>query len=717
MRVVERRDWWLWLCAVLITLLLTAAILSFVLPGLHPHWSSFNSAPISDTVLGLVGLVLLFDIYTVYQHFQIQAVRKRMIEREELFRLITENAADMIAVVDVKGQRVYNSPSYERILGYTPQDLEQTLSFEQVHPDDREKVRNAASEANRTGVGQSIEYRMRHKDGSWRILDSRASTILNQQHQVERLVIVNRDVTERKQAEAQVREREEVFRSLVEGVRDYAIFMLDPDGRVTTWNAAAQRITGYRSEEVIGEHFSVFLYTPEDIERKHEKEELRIARETGRFEEEGWRVRKDGSRFWANVNITPLWKEPGVLRGFSKIIRDVTERRHLEEQFRQAQKMEAVGRLSGGVAHDFNNLLGVIIGYGEILQTDLSDTDLSRTSVEEILKAGHRAAGLTRQLLAFSRQQVLDPKVLDLNAVVRDMEKMLKRLIGEDVELKTELASSLAHIKADQSQIEQVVMNLAVNGRDAMPSGGKLTITTENFHMDADFVRRYPYPVQIGDYILLTVSDNGIGMDATTRARVFEPFFTTKEKGKGTGLGLSMVYGVVKQSGGYIDLTSEPGAGATFKIYLPKVDAPIAALEKTELPASLRGAETILLVEDETSLRVLASHLLESCGYAVIEASSGEDALKLIQKETREIHLLLTDVVMPGISGRVLADQLVKLRPTLRVLYTSGYTGQTVGAHGVLAEGSHFLPKPFTRETLARKIREALDGQAAAATV
>jgi CheY-like chemotaxis protein len=250
-----------------------------------------------------------------------------------------------------------------------------------------------------------------------------------------------------------------------------------------------------------------------------------------------------------------------------------------------------------------------------------------------------------------------------------------------------------------------------------MPSGGKLTITTENFHMDADFVRRYPYPVQIGDYILLTVSDNGIGMDATTRARVFEPFFTTKEKGKGTGLGLSMVYGVVKQSGGYIDLTSEPGAGATFKIYLPKVDAPIAALEKTELPASLRGAETILLVEDETSLRVLASHLLESCGYAVLEASSGEDALKLIQKETREIHLLLTDVVMPGISGRVLADQLVKLRPTLRVLYTSGYTGQTVGAHGVLAEGSHFLPKPFTRETLARKIREALDGQAAAATV
>lgn len=294
------------------------------------------------------------------------------------------------------------------------------------------------------------------------------------------------------------------------------------------------------------------------------------------------------------------------------------------------------------------------------------------------------------------------------------MEKMLQRLIGEDVVLKTDLHPSLGRIKADQGQIEQAIMNLAVNGRDAMPSGGKLSITTENFHMDANFVKRYPFPVQVGDYVLLTVADNGIGMDAATRARVFEPFFTTKEKGKGTGLGLSMVYGVVKQSGGYIDLTSEPGAGATFKIYLPKVDAPIAAVEKTELPASLRGTETVMLVEDETSLRVLASHLLESCGYTVLEAKSGEDALRVSAQDSREIHLLLTDVVMPGISGRVLADQLVKLRPRMRVVYTSGYTGQTVGAHGVLAEGSHFLPKPFTREALARKVREALDGKMAA---
>jgi PAS domain S-box-containing protein len=588
MRVVERRDWWLWSCAVLITLLLTLAVVSFVLPAMHTRWPAFNAAPVGDTVLGLVGLVLLFDIYTVYQHFQIQLVRKQMVEREELFRLITENAADMIAVVDVKGNRLYNSPSYRKILGYTPEELEGTRPIDQIHPDDREKVLKAAMDARLTGVGQSVEYRIRHKNGSWRTLESSASTVLNEHGAVERLVIVNRDATERKQ---------------------------------------------------------------------------------------------------------------------------------LEEQFRQAQKMEAVGRLSGGVAHDFNNLLGVIIGYGEILQESLELTSPLRPSVDEVLKAGHRAASLTRQLLAFSRQQVLDPKVLDLNGVVRDTEKMLKRLIGEDVELKTELESSLALINADQGQIEQALLNLAVNARDAMPEGGKLTLATANFHMDAKFVQRYSYPVQVGDYVLLTVSDNGIGMDATTRARIFEPFFTTKEKGKGTGLGLSMVYGIVKQSGGNIEVASEPGAGASFRIYLPKVEAAIDAPTKVELPASLRGTETVLLVEDEPSLRALAVHLLEACGYTVLEASSGEHALQVSDEQKRDIHLLLTDVVMPGISGRALADELVKRRPQIRVVYTSGYTGQTVGAHGVLAEGSHFIPKPFTKEALARKVRAALDQKSAAAAV
>ena len=580
MRVVERRDWWLWSCAVLITLVLTLAIISFILPTLHTRWSEFNSAPVSDTVLGLVALVLIFDIYTVYQHFQVHVVRKQLIMREELFRLITENAADMIAVVSVGGERLYNSPSYERILGYTPNEITATLGFEQVHPDDREKVQKAAAEARRTGVGQSVEYRMRHRNGNWLILESMASTIVDERGSVEKLIIVNRDITRRKQ---------------------------------------------------------------------------------------------------------------------------------LEEQFRQVQKMEAVGRLSGGVAHDFNNLLGVIIGYGEVIQEGLATTHPLRGSVDEILKAGHRAASLTRQLLAFSRQQVLDPRVLDLNVVVKDMEKMLKRLIGEDVELKTDLHPTLAGIKADESQIEQVILNLVINARDAMPDGGKLTLATSDFYMDENFVRRYPFPVNVGNYILLKVSDSGIGMDPSTKARIFEPFFTTKEKGKGTGLGLSMVYGIVKQSNGYIDVSSEVGIGTSFEIYLPKVDDAIDAATTTVISGSLRGSETILLVEDDPSLRVLAVHMLQSFGYNVLEANSGTEALEICRQHEGHIQLLLTDVVMPGMSGRVLAEQLLPQRPQLKVVYMSGYTGQTVGAHGVLAEGSYFLPKPFTREALARKIREVLD--------
>jgi two-component system, cell cycle sensor histidine kinase and response regulator CckA len=583
MRVIERRDWWLWTCAVFTTLLLTAGIVSFGFPALHVRHSEGGSISINDVILGLVGMVLLFDIYTVYQHFQIQLFRKHLIEREELFRLITENAVDMIAVVDANGRRLYNSPSYGKILGYSNDELENTNSFEQIHPEDREKVQKAAAEAMRTGHGSSLEYRMRHKEGTWRALESRASAIVKE-GRVDRLVIVNRDVTERKR---------------------------------------------------------------------------------------------------------------------------------LEEQFRQSQKMEAIGRLSGGVAHDFNNLLGVIIGYGEVLQEGIATDSPIRSCIDEVLKAGHRAAGLTRQLLAFSRQQQMDPRVLDLNIVVRDMEKMLKRLIGEDVRLLTRLDGSLARIKADQGQIEQVVMNLAVNARDAMPKGGELVIETSNYYVDEAFTRQYPYPMSVGHYVLLNVTDTGIGMDAATRVRVFEPFFTTKEKGHGTGLGLSMVYGVVKQSGGYIDVQSEPGQGASFRILLPVAEKVASETGMTKAHSELlQGNETILLVEDETSLRKLTRHLLELCGYTVLEADSGAQALSMSREHEGAIHLLLTDVVMPAMSGKILADEMLKDRPETHVVFMSGYTGQTVGQHGVLAEGSFYLQKPFTKEGLGRKVREALDGRA-----
>jgi two-component system cell cycle sensor histidine kinase/response regulator CckA len=419
---------------------------------------------------------------------------------------------------------------------------------------------------------------------------------------------------------------------------------------------------------------------------------------------------KDGTWRFLESSASTIRNAEGKTEKLVIVNRDITERRRLEEQFRQAQKMEAVGRLSGGIAHDFNNLLGVIIGYSEILQEKLQPTNPLRGSVDEILGAGRRAASLTRQLLAFSRQQVLEPKVLNLNAVLKDMGNMLPRMIGEDIELSMVLGTALGRVKADQGQIEQIVMNLAVNARDAMPDGGKLFIETTNAEIDLTFTKRYSYPVQQGSYVLLTVSDTGIGMDAAIQAHIFEPFFTTKEKGKGTGLGLATAYGIVKQSGGYIDVYSELGKGTTFKIYLPRVHD---ALDSQKPPESdlmkSRGNETILLAEDETSLRTLTRNLLELSGYTVLEANNGAEAMTISQQHSGLVQLLLTDVVMPGMSGRVLAGQVTEQRPLIKVVYMSGYTGQAVGAHVALEEGSFFLQKPFSRDGLVSKVRQALD--------
>jgi two-component system, cell cycle sensor histidine kinase and response regulator CckA len=359
----------------------------------------------------------------------------------------------------------------------------------------------------------------------------------------------------------------------------------------------------------------------------------------------------------------------------------------------------------------------VIIGYGEILEERIQTENPLRASVDQILKAGRRAASLTRQLLAFSRQQVLEPKVLRLNAVVSDMEKMLRRMIGEDIDLSISLDPNLGRIRADQGQIEQVVMNLAVNARDAMPNGGKLVIEAANFEIDRAFAARYAYPVLPGSYILLTVADSGTGMDAATQQRIFEPFFTTKEKGKGTGLGLSTVYGVVKQSSGYIDVYSTVGKGTTFNIYLPRTNSQEEGDAHDTSPlGETGGTETILLVEDEDTLRALTKNLLELKGYKVLEAAHGAAALEVAAGTKGEIDLLLTDVVMPGINGRVLADQLKAQRPAMKTMFMSGYTGQRVGEETNLGAGSIFLQKPFSREQLARKVREALEAGVTAPT-
>jgi two-component system cell cycle sensor histidine kinase/response regulator CckA len=383
--------------------------------------------------------------------------------------------------------------------------------------------------------------------------------------------------------------------------------------------------------------------------------------------------------------------------------------REKEEQLRQSQKMEAIGKLAGGVAHDFNNLLTAITGYSDLSLRRLEAGHPLRRNLEEIKKAGERAATLTRQLLAFSRKQMLQPKVLDLNAVIVDMFKLLQRLIGEDIDLLSSLNSSLGQVKADPGQLQQVLMNLCVNARDAMPQGGKLTIKTSNIYVDEEYAKRH-VSVQPGDYVLLSISDTGCGMDARTQERVFEPFFTTKEQGRGTGLGLSTVYGIVKQSGGNIWVYSEVGRGTSFKIYLPRFDKAVeVVLEKRTEEVSSTGSETVLLVEDEEMVRNMTSEALRESGYRVLEARDTNHAVSLCQTFEEEIHLMLSDVVMPVMSGRVLAEAVAPLRPGMRVLYMSGYTDDHIVHHGVLEEGMNFIEKPFTGDLLAKKVRDVLD--------
>ena len=531
LRHIERREWWLWVTAVMITLLLTAGILSFLPMLLQSNERSDYFFTLRRAMWGLLGMVLLFDVYTVYQQLQIHRMRRRLFEREELFRLISDNAADMIAVVDMDGNRIYNSQSYSRVLGYDEDELKHSSSFEQVHPDDREMVRKAAEDARRTGIGRTLEYRIRHKDGSWRVLESTASVIRTPRGEPQKLVIVNRDITERKEAAESLRQSESGFRSMVEDA-PYGIFRCHSNGKLLSANPAFQRMLRY-------DHPDELLQTNlvEDVfDSPSEFQKLKNLVDDGKeFKDVAVELRrKDGNKITVRCRGRSV-TDPEGLPSFDVFAEDVTEKRILERQLQMAAKMEAVGRLSGGVAHDFNNLLGVIIGYSQLFKRKLDPQSPLREHAEEIEKAGQRAAALTRQLLAFSRQQVLTPAVLNLNDLVAEMLKMLPRLIGEDIAVSTSLAADLGRVKADHGQIEQVIMNLAVNARDAMPSGGQLRIETANRELDQGYVRHHP-GARPGQYVMLSVADSGTGIDAETLAHIFEPFFTTKELGKGTGL-------------------------------------------------------------------------------------------------------------------------------------------------------------------------------------
>jgi PAS domain S-box-containing protein len=597
------------------------------------------------------------------------------------------------------------SRNIERLLGFT---VEEALApgwwDAHVHPEDLPRV--LAEKEGLFTTGYLLEeYRFADKKGEYRWIRAELRLLRNDSGEPAEVIGSWTDVTARKEAELRIVENEKQYRLLFESNPQPMYVIDDETLAFLAVNDAAVHHYGFTREEFLGMK-ATELRPAEDV-----PDFLRaIEGPAGRLRADVVGVfrhrKKDGAVVQMEVARSPI-----EFRGrpcWLVSTADITEKLRLEAQFLQSQKMESMGRLAGGVAHDFNNLLGVITGYGDLLKRKVAGDVRLRRYVDEIGKAAERATGLTRQLLAFSRKQVLLPRILDLNAAVGETEKMLRRVIGEDVQLVTVLDEHLGQVKADPGQIDQVLMNLAVNARDAMPRGGRLTIETANVSFDDEAGRGLP-SVKAGRYVMLAVTDTGHGMTAEVRARVFEPFFTTKEVGKGTGLGLATVHGIVTQSEGHIDLESTEGKGTTFRIYLPRVDA---AVEEVSPPSDRevpRGSETVLLVEDESNLREIVCESLESAGYAVLRARDGADALEIGRAHPGKIHLVLTDVVMPRMSGRELADRLRSSRPDVAVLFMSGYTDDAVVRHGVLVDEMPFVHKPFTIQALAAKVRQVLD--------
>jgi PAS domain S-box-containing protein len=619
-----------------------------------------------------------------------------------------------ILAVDSSSAIVFVNPQIERIFGYRAEELIgrplETLLPQRTRKTHAAHVKDffVEPETRRLGVGREL-YGL-HKDGREIPVEIALTPIQRQQGTVILATII--DITERKRAQDQMRETEQRFRELAENIRD-VFFVMDPKtGRALYVSPAYEEVFGHSRQHAYATPYAwMEAIHPEDRDAASAAEQK--ASQTGVFSAITYRtVRPDKTIRWVRVRATPVRDTAGGVVRLVGIAEDITDLKRTEEQLLHAQKMEAVGRLAGGVAHDFNNLLTAIFGYADLLGKKLAAESREMQDLVEISKAATQAASLTTQLLAFSRRQLLQPVVLNLNELLQDMEKMLRRLIGEDVALTLTLAPGIGNVRADAGQVQQVVMNLVVNARDAMPTGGRLLIETANVELTEEYAEHHQ-PVSPGPYVLLAVSDTGSGMDAETQAQIFEPFFTTKEKGRGTGLGLATVYGIVRQTGGTVWVYSEPDHGTTFKIYLPRADAPAdgLALARDAAP-SLVGSETILLAEDDATLRPLMKQLLERNGYGVLEAANAEQALAIAREHVSPIHLLVTDVVMPGASGRELARRLGEMRPEARVLYVSGYTDEAIVHHGMVEPGLAFLQKPFTPDTLGLKVRQVLGGGA-----
>ncbi|MGA3121933.1 MAG: PAS domain S-box protein [Polyangiaceae bacterium] len=626
------------------------------------------------------------------------------------FQALVENSADGIVLSTETGTIVYVSPAAARMFGRAVVDLLGTDIRAYLHPDDVERAADHRRRSLREPGNTPPEVRrVVWPDGTVRWIEVRLTNLLDRPS-VGAVVSNVRDITARKLTDDALVVAQQRFNALFDS-GTIGIVVADESGTIHRANGTFLTMLGYTQEDFAAGQLDGRNVTPPEWESWTAQTTAEL-RQHGRAKpREKEYFRKDGTRVSALVGVAAV--EGGQKISFSV---DLTERKRaaeaiaeLERQFRQAQKMEAVGRLAGGVAHDFNNVLSVILSYGAILLTDIKPGDPIRADVEEIQRAAKRAADLTRQLLMFSRQQVLAPKVLDLNELLTSMDRMLQRILGADVDLVSLPTHPLGRVRADPGSMEQVIMNLVVNARDAMPTGGKLTMETANAVLDEAYAQAH-FGVKPGPYVMLAVTDTGSGIEKATLPRIFEPFFTTKEHGKGTGLGLSTVFGVVQQSGGSVWVYSEVGKGTTFKVYLPRVDAAVETVGENVAPTTLRGSETILLVEDDDQVRVVTEGILRRSGYHVIDARNAGEALLLSEKHPGRIHLLLSDVVMPQISGPDLAKRLARARPDMKVLCMSGYTDDSIVRHGVLEARIAFLQKPITPQGLTTKVREVLDG-------
>jgi PAS domain S-box-containing protein len=631
-------------------------------------------------------------------------------ESEERLRLALAAADQGLYDLNVQTGEAVVSPEYARMLGYDPARFHETNAAwrERLHPDDLGPVSQVYEDYVAGRLDEyRVEFRQRTRHGGWKWILSLGKLVSRSADgRPLRMLGTHTDITARKQAEAELQ-----LQSAALNAAANAIVITDRDGTIVWVNPAFTALSGYPPEEAIGQNPRTLLKSGvHDPSLYADLWQTLLAGKV--WSGEMTNRRRDGSRYIEEQTITPVKDSRGEITHFIAIKRDLTRQHELEAQFLQAQKMETVGRLAGGVAHDFNNLLTVINGTAELVSMQLRENDPLQADVLQIRSAGERAASLTRQLLAFSRKQIVNPAIFDLHEVVADMQPMLRRLIGEDIELLVRSSPGVA-VQADPGHVEQLMMNLVVNARDAMPMGGRLTIDVQGVEVD-EAQASAQASMRPGRYVRLAVGDTGVGMDEAARLRIFEPFFTTKPAGHGTGLGLATVYGIVKQSGGTIGVSSEPGTGTTFTIWLPRVEA-TASTVRRKATALVRGAETILVVEDEEALLQLATRILRQAGYTVLTASTGESALPLLQGHAGPIDLMLTDVVLPGISGRELADRAASARPGIRVLFTSGYTDDAILRRGLSNNASQFLGKPYTVDELTRQVREVLHAPPGAA--